>query len=171
GIVGAVVGHALMGYALSMMSMMGIVALSGIVVNDSLLLVVSVNRLREAGVPLREAVVSGSAIRFRAILLTSLTTFFGLAPMILETSVQARFLVPMALSLGFGVLFATFITLLIVPAGYMATEDLRRFWIWTWGEHDDEHEEDTPKVDISADNLTLSEVRQMTSSGNWPQVK
>ncbi len=132
GMVGAVFGHLAMGYALSFMSMMGIVALAGIVVNDSLIMIVSINRFREQGMPFMEAVVQGSVIRFRPIILTSLTTFFGLAPMIFETSVQARFLIPMAISLGFGVLLATLITLLIVPAAYVAMNDLKRFWEWTW---------------------------------------
>jgi multidrug efflux pump subunit AcrB len=132
GMVGAVWGHVAMGWflwdsvSLSLMSMMGIIALSGVVVNDSLILIVAINRFREQGMGLWEAVVSGAARRFRPILLTSLTTFFGLAPMILETSVQARFLVPMAVSLGFGVLAATFIMLLIVPCSYIILEDLRR---------------------------------------------
>lgn len=106
--------------------MMGVVALSGVVVNDSLVLIDAINRFRTEGMGLWEAVVSGAARRFRPILLTSLTTFFGLAPMILETSVQARFLVPMAVSLGFGVLFATGITLLIVPCSYIILEDGKR---------------------------------------------
>lgn len=126
GMVGAIIGHLLMGYNLSMMSMMGVVALSGIVVNDSLILIVGINRFREQGMPLMDAVVKGSALRFRPILLTSLTTFCGLAPMILETSVQARFLIPMAVSLGFGVMFATFITLLLVPAAYVILDDIKR---------------------------------------------
>jgi multidrug efflux pump subunit AcrB len=95
------------------------------VVNDSLILIVAVNRYREAGMGLWDAVVAGSARRFRPILLTSLTTFFGLVPMILETSFQARFLVPMAVSLGFGVLAATPLLLLIVPCAYLALEDAR----------------------------------------------
>ncbi len=126
GMVGAVWGHVVMGFSLSLMSMMGLVALSGVVVNDSLILIVSINRFREDGMSTWEAVVAGGARRFRPILLTSLTTFFGLAPMILETSVQARFLVPMAVSLGFGVLAATLIMLLIVPCAYIILEDARR---------------------------------------------
>ena len=126
GMVGAVVGHVIMGYELSVMSMMGLVALSGVVVNDSLILIVSINRYREQGMSMWDAVVAGGARRFRPILLTSLTTFFGLFPMILEPSVQARFLVPMAISLGFGVLLATFIMLLIVPCTYLILEDARR---------------------------------------------
>lgn len=126
GFVGAIIGHVIMGYSLSMMSMMGVVALSGVVVNDSLILIVAINRFRDEGMSLIDAVVAGGVRRFRPILLTSLTTFFGVLPMILETSVQARFLIPMALSLGFGVLFATFITLLLVPAVYVAINDARR---------------------------------------------
>ncbi|MDH3201912.1 MAG: efflux RND transporter permease subunit [Myxococcales bacterium] len=126
GMVGAVWGHVVMGFTLSLMSMMGLVALSGVVVNDSLILIVSINRYREEGMSMWDAIIAGGARRFRPILLTSLTTFFGLAPMILETSVQARFLIPMAVSLGFGVLAATFILLLIVPCSYVAMEDARR---------------------------------------------
>jgi len=127
GMVGAVWGHVVMGFNLSLMSMLGLVALSGVVVNDSLILIVAINRYREEeGLGLWEAVLAGGARRFRPILLTSLTTFFGLAPMILETSVQARFLIPMAVSLGFGVLGGTFIMLLIIPCGYVILEDARR---------------------------------------------
>lgn len=127
GMVGAMFGHLLMGYDLSMLSIFGIVALSGVVVNDSLLLIDRVNNNRREGMELHEAVQAGAMRRFRPILLTSLTTFFGLMPMILETSVQAQFLIPMAISLGFGVLFATGITLLLIPALYLALEDLRGF--------------------------------------------
>lgn len=126
GMVGALLGHILMGYDLSLMSMMGIVALSGVAVNDSLVLIVAINELRRnEGLGLLEAIVAGGARRFRPILLTSLTTFFGLTPMILETSVQARFLIPMAISLGFGVLFATFVTLMLVPSLYYVLEDVK----------------------------------------------
>jgi len=126
GIVGAVWGHVLMGINLTILSMFGIVALSGVVVNDSLIMIDYVNRAREQGTGLRDAVLEAGQKRFRPILLTTLTTFFGLLPMIVEKSVQARFLVPMAVSLAFGVLMATGITLLLVPAGYMILEDLRR---------------------------------------------
>ncbi len=125
GVVGAIWGHVFMDYGLSMISMMGIVALSGVVVNDSLILIDSINRFRREGAKVWDAVVNGGTRRFRPILLTSLTTFFGLAPMILEPSVQARFLVPMAISLGFGVLFATVILLVLVPASYLIVEDMR----------------------------------------------
>jgi multidrug efflux pump subunit AcrB len=126
GMVGAVLGHMIMGFNLSILSVFGIVALSGVVVNDSLLLIDQVNRNRRQGQDLFMAVVEGGMRRFRPILLTSLTTFFGLMPMILETSVQAQFLIPMAISLGFGIMFATGITLLLVPTLYMILEDLRR---------------------------------------------
>jgi multidrug efflux pump subunit AcrB len=105
---------------------MGIIALSGIVVNDSLILIVAINRAREAGMPPTDAVIEGAVSRFRPVLLTSLTTFFGLMPMILEPSLQARFLIPMAISLGFGVLFATFITLVFVPVAYLILDDIRQ---------------------------------------------
>ena len=131
GVVGAFWGHALMGYGLSMISMMGIVALSGVVVNDSLILIDAINRYRAEGMSAWDAVVAGGTRRFRPILLTSLTTFFGLSPMIVEPSVQARFLIPMAISLGFGVLFATMVLLVLVPSVYLIVEDLkglRGFW-------------------------------------------
>ncbi len=126
GMVGAVVGHIVMGLDLSIMSMMGIIALSGVVVNDSLVLVEYVNRHREDEEHLISAIRNAGAVRFRPILLTSLTTFVGLMPMVLETDMQARFLIPMAVSLGFGILFATVITLLLVPSVYMMLEDLKR---------------------------------------------
>lgn len=130
GFVGAIAGHFLMGYEMSFMTMFGIVALSGVVVNDSLVLVDAINRYRQEHSDLLEAIVAGGVRRFRPILLTSLTTFFGLFPMILETSVQARFLIPMAISLGFGVLFATFFTLVLVPAAYLIVEDAKRASRW-----------------------------------------
>ncbi|MGE3634396.1 MAG: efflux RND transporter permease subunit, partial [Sandaracinaceae bacterium] len=128
GFVGAVLGHAVLGYRFSLMSMMGLVALAGVVVNDSLVYVSAVNDIRrdEPNLSLVEAVSLAGVRRFRAILLTSLTTFLGLTPMILETSVGARFLIPMAISLGVGVMFATFITLLLVPSLYLIVEDVVR---------------------------------------------
>ncbi|NOZ00590.1 MAG: efflux RND transporter permease subunit [Deltaproteobacteria bacterium] len=129
GLVGAVIGHLLMGFDLSIISMMGIVALSGVVVNDSLLMVNTINEYRnDRGMDLHEAVLQAGVRRFRPILLTSVTTFLGLAPMIFETSIQARFLLPMAISLGYGIMFATFITLLLVPALYLMVEDIRGFF-------------------------------------------
>ena len=125
GIVGAIAGHMLLGFDLSILSMFGIVALSGVVVNDSLLLIDRINQGRKKGESLTEAVMNGGMRRFRPILLTSLTTFFGLAPMLAETSVQAQFLIPMAISLAFGIMFATFITLLLVPVLYLILEDIK----------------------------------------------
>jgi len=125
GLVGAIAGHLIMGFKLSMLSIFGIVALSGVVVNDSLLLIDKINRNQRGGTALFQAVVDGSTRRFRPILLTSLTTFFGLMPMIMETSVQAQFLIPMAISLAFGILFATGITLILIPSLYLALEDIR----------------------------------------------
>ena len=126
GIVGAVIGHLIMGYSLSVMSMFGVVALSGVVINDSLVLIDFANRMRQGGEGCHGAIHHAGIHRFRPILLTTLTTFGGLAPMIFETSRQARFLIPMALSLGFGILFATVITLILVPCLYMVVEDLRQ---------------------------------------------
>lgn len=139
GLVGAVIGHVALGYDLSLMSMMGVVALSGVVVNDSLIMVVAVNEFQASGMTRMEALLAGGQRRFRPIILTSLTTFFGLSPMILETSVQARFLIPMAISLGFGVLVATFITLLLVPAVYAVSEDFRAGagWLMRLGRGED----------------------------------
>jgi multidrug efflux pump subunit AcrB len=124
GLIGAVAGHALLGLNLSIMSLCGIVALAGVVVNDSLVMVDYVNRHRAEAGSLRQAAVQAGGRRFRAILLTSLTTFVGLAPMLLETDVQGRFLVPMAVSLAFGILFATVITLLLVPCIYLILDDV-----------------------------------------------
>ncbi len=126
GIVGAFLGHLIMGFQLSFVSMLGIVALAGVVVNDSLVLIAAINQNRDEGMEVHEAVIAGGHRRFRPVLLTSLTTFFGLVPMIFEQSLQAQFLIPMALSLGFGVLFVTIIALIIVPCGYMAVEDLKK---------------------------------------------
>lgn len=128
GIVGAVLGHVLMGYNLSVVSMMGIIALSGVVVNDSLVLIDYANRQRLQGISAPQAISLAGVRRFRPILLTTLTTFGGLAPMIFETSRQARFLIPMALSLGYGILFATLIALILVPALYLIMEDIRQLF-------------------------------------------
>jgi multidrug efflux pump subunit AcrB len=133
GLVGAILGHLFMGYNLSLMSMMGIVALSGVVVNDSLVLIDYANRRRREGDTPFEAISAAGTRRFRPIILTTLTTFGGLAPMIFETSRQARFMIPMALSLGFGILFATVIALLLVPCLYLLIDDLR-IWISRFGD-------------------------------------
>ncbi|WP_288988123.1 efflux RND transporter permease subunit, partial [uncultured Cobetia sp.] len=125
GLIGAVIGHQLMGYGLSVISLMGMLALSGIVINDALVLIDYANRQRLAGATAREAIIMAATRRLRPILLTTLTTFFGLAPMIFETSRQARFMIPMAVSIGFGILFATVILLILVPSLYLLLEDLQ----------------------------------------------
>jgi len=128
GMIGAIAGHVIMGYSLSIMSLFGLVAMSGVVVNDSLVLIDFANRRVRDGVPVLYAIQSSGIQRFRPILLTTLTTCGGLAPIISETSRQARFLIPMAISLGFGILFATFITLVMVPCLYLVLEDLKALW-------------------------------------------
>jgi multidrug efflux pump subunit AcrB len=115
----------IMGYSLSVVSMFGLLALSGVVVNDSLVLVDWANRRRRSGMDSGTAIHEAAIHRFRPILLTTLTTFGGLAPMIFETSRQARFLIPMAISLGYGIIFATVITLLLVPAFYLIVDDVQ----------------------------------------------
>jgi len=125
GLVGAVLGHMALGLSMSIMSVFGLVALAGVVVNDSLIMVDFVNRAREEGVRVKQAVVDAGTQRFRAILLTSLTTFVGLAPIVLERSLQAKVVVPMAVSLAFGILFATVITLILIPALYVILDDFQ----------------------------------------------
>lgn len=144
GLVGAVLGHMIMGYNLSILSMFGLVALSGVLINDALLLIDYINRKRESGLGAYESILEAGRRRFRPIILTSLTTSLGLTPMILETSVQAQFLIPMAISLGFGILFATGITLLLIPSLYLVLEDIKRaFRIGNPGEQDAEQSEDS----------------------------
>ncbi len=124
GLVGAVLGHWFNDMMLSILSFNGIVALSGVVVNDSLLLVSRFNENRNAGLPQREAILEACTGRIRPVLLTSLTTFAGLAPLLSETSTQAQFIIPAAASLGYGILFATVITLIIIPAMLMIQNDV-----------------------------------------------
>jgi len=124
GIVGAVIGHILLGYNLSLVSLMGVIALSGVVLNDSLIMIDLANKKRSDESAL-EAIHEAGLRRFRPIMLTTLTTFGGLTPIILETSRQAHNLIPMAISLGFGIIFATSIILVIVPCLYMILEDIR----------------------------------------------
>ena len=132
GLNGAVAGHYLMGYSLTILSMIGLVALTGIVVNDALILVDFVNKERAAGHSVSEAVISAGRRRLRPILLTSLTTILGLAPLLMETSFQARFLIPMAISISFGLAFATVLTLLVVPSIYLIGEDLKLAIRYIW---------------------------------------
>jgi multidrug efflux pump subunit AcrB len=125
GVVGAMIGHLILGLNLSLLSLFGIVGLAGVVVNDSLILIHRANGQRGRGLSAGEAIREAGAHRFRAIILTSVTTFAGLTPIITERSLQAQFLIPMAVSLGFGVLFATGITLLLIPCGYVILDDLQ----------------------------------------------
>ena len=125
GIIGAVFGHLLLGMDFSILSMLGIAALSGIVVNDSLVMMDYINRFNEKGNNYLEAAKDAGPVRFRAILLTSITTFIGVLPLIFEKSLQAKFLVPMAVSLGFGVLFSTFVTLILVPTTYVTLTQIK----------------------------------------------
>ncbi|MEZ6037103.1 MAG: efflux RND transporter permease subunit [Planctomycetota bacterium] len=133
GMVGAVLGHLITGYDLSILSLFGVIALSGVVVNDNIVLVDWINQRREHHDSLAHAVRTAGAARFRPILLTSLTTFFGLLPLLLEKSVQARFLVPMGVSLAFGVLFATIISLVLVPCLYLILDDIVGAFRWLYG--------------------------------------
>ncbi|WP_371376205.1 efflux RND transporter permease subunit [Thalassotalea aquiviva] len=125
GFIGAVIGHMIMGYDLSALSLFGLIAASGVVINDSLVMIDYVNGARKSGLSAKQAVIDAGCNRFRAILLTSLTTFIGLVPIMLETSMQATLVVPMAISLGYGVLFATIVTLVLVPCLYIFIEDIK----------------------------------------------
>ncbi len=130
GLIGAVLGHYFMGYPLTILSMIGLVALTGIVVNDSLILVDFINRRAAEGVELTDAVVQAGVARFRAIVLTSITTILGLAPLLAETSFQAKFLIPMGVSIAFGLAFATVLTLVVVPCLYVMQNDARRAMVF-----------------------------------------
>ena len=134
GVIGALLGHLLLDETPSFFSIFGMLALAGVVVNDSLVMVDFTNQRVQAGARLRDAVLDSGASRFRPILLTSLTTFVGLLPLILDKSIQAKFLIPMAISLAFGILFATAITLYLIPCAYLVNEDLKRhfFRAWNW---------------------------------------
>jgi multidrug efflux pump subunit AcrB len=126
GLIGAILGHLVMGLEFTIVSIFGIVALSGIVVNDSLILIDFINRAVRDGMPLNRAVIESGKVRFRPVLLTSVTTIAGLIPLLLERSFQAQFLIPMAVSICFGLLAATVLTLLYVPALYLIVDDARR---------------------------------------------
>ncbi len=134
GLGGAILGHIIMGHPLSIISLFGLLALAGVVVNDSLVMVDYINARRAEGMGIVEAVGNAGRSRFRAIILTSATTFVGLTPMMFETSMQAQFLIPMAISLGYGILFSTLITLFLVPINYLILEDLKRAWRWYWSD-------------------------------------
>ncbi|MCE9685621.1 efflux RND transporter permease subunit [Shewanella sp. AS16] len=150
GMIGALLGHLLLGLSMSILSLCGIVALAGVVVNDSLILVDFVNRAREQGLSIKAAAIDSGCYRFRAIILTSLTTFVGLVPIILERSLQAKIVIPMATSLAFGILFSTVVTLILVPLLYIVLDDIkrfsRRFFTWWWQPRVEvAHEEPTPR--------------------------
>ena len=124
GVIGAMVGHLIIDMPLNFLSLLGIIALSGVVVNDSIILVDFINKSKSK-MSMLDSVLNAGSARFRAILLTSLTTFIGLLPIMLETSLQARFLIPMAASLAFGILFTTVVTLLLIPCLYVILEDIQ----------------------------------------------
>jgi len=127
-LIGCVLGHVIMGQGMSMFSFWGVLALFGILVNDSLVMVDWVNRRVNNGMDKFQAIIEAGASRFRPIILTSFTTFVGVFPILFDDSSQGRFLAPMAISLGFGILFATMITLLMVPCNYLILEDIKRLF-------------------------------------------
>ncbi len=126
GVIGAILGHWMLGYTMSILSVFGLLALTGVVVNDSLVLVDYINRQHRSGVPLAQAVRTAGVARFRPVMLTSVTTYFGLLPMLSVKATTAQFLIPMGISLAYGILFATFITLLLVPVNIMIADDISR---------------------------------------------
>jgi multidrug efflux pump subunit AcrB len=140
GVIGALLGHLIMGVVPSFLSAFGILAVAGIVVNNAIVMIDYINQHRAAGMDRFEAVVGAGTKRFRPIMLTSLTTFVGLIPTILDRSVQGQFLIPMAVSLAFGILFSTVITLFLIPAFYLITESgidrWKAFWGWYWGKQE-----------------------------------
>ncbi len=127
-LIGAVAGHWLMGRDLSFLSTLGLMALIGIVINDSLVLMDFINKQKLKGIGVYDAVINAGVARFRPVILTSLTTFFGLLPIIFAKSVQSQFLIPMSISMGFGILFATMVTLLMLPINILIIEDIRCWW-------------------------------------------
>lgn len=149
GLIGGVIGHLLFGKILSIMSLFGMVALAGIVVNDAIVLIEGVNLRLENGMPFFEALVEGGKRRFRAIMLTTLTTFSGLMPLILERSMQAQFLIPMAISIAFGVLFATILTLVFIPCLLAILNDLRRIKHYLWHLEMPTREQVEPRAEIN----------------------
>jgi multidrug efflux pump subunit AcrB len=128
GYIGAVWAHVVLGYDVGLLSMIGLLAMAGVAVNDALVLIDFINGARKSGQPVAKAVLDSGPRRFQAVLLTSLTTFAGLSTLIFQTSVQAQFLIPMAIALGFGVMFCTFTTLLLIPALYLILEDIKNAW-------------------------------------------
>jgi multidrug efflux pump subunit AcrB len=128
GVVGALWAHLFMDLSLGLLSIFGILGLSGVVVNDSLVMIDFINEERRNGMNARDAIIKGAKVRFRPIMLTSLTTFLGVAPLVFERSLQAQFLIPMAASLAFGILFATVILMVLVPALAMVQANVEAWW-------------------------------------------
>ena len=144
--IGVVIGHWFHGLAISMLSMFGILAVAGVVINDSLVLISTMNRLLKEGTPFRKAVIEASLSRFRPILLTTVTTVAGLMPIVFETSLQAQFLIPMAVALAYGLLAATFTMLLLLPPLLMGMNNSRLVWRWLWEGEKASREEVEPSV-------------------------
>ena len=127
GIMGGILGHLILDWEVSMFSLLGVIACAGVVVNDNLVLIDRINQLRASGHDVMDALLQAGQDRFRPIILTSLTTFVGLLPIMFETSIQAQFMIPMVISLAFGVLFATGVTLLLVPSLYLMGEQVSAY--------------------------------------------
>ncbi|MGH1334823.1 MAG: efflux RND transporter permease subunit [Aureispira sp.] len=144
--IGVVIGHWFHGLAISILSMFGILAVAGVVINDSLVLISTMNRLLKEGMPFRAAVIEASLSRFRPILLTTVTTVAGLMPIVFETSFQAQFLIPMAVALAYGLLAATFTMLLILPPLLLSMNNSRLAWRWLWEGEKASREEVEPSV-------------------------
>jgi multidrug efflux pump subunit AcrB len=132
GIIGGILGHLVMGYDLAIMSIFGMVALTGVVVNDAIVLIDRINRNLSSGMPFFDAIKSGAVRRFRAVFLTTISTIGGLTPLLMETDSQAKMLIPMAISIAAGVLFATALTLVLIPSMLVVLNDLRRALSWFW---------------------------------------
>jgi multidrug efflux pump subunit AcrB len=157
GIVGAIIGHLLLGYPITLFSVFGIVALAGVVVNDAIVFIECINNLIAEGVPFFDALARGGVRRFRAIFLTTISTCGGLTPMMLETDLQTQFIIPMAISLSFGVAFATFLTLLLIPSLLAVLNDLRRLRYWMKTGAWPSREEVEPAISRKADPLAESD--------------
>ena len=140
-VIGAIAGHLITFQFLSVLSVFGILALIGVVVNDSLVLVDYINQARAKGAAVKDAVLNAAQKRFRPVFLTSITTFAGLAPILLDGSQQAKWLKPMATSLAFGIIFATVITLIITPINYIVARKLKHAVLEYWNRSDLQHEQ------------------------------
>ena len=157
GVQGAILGHWFMGYDITILSLIGLVALNGIVDNDSLVLVDFINNRIRAGMTPYEASVEGSKLRLRAIILTTITTTVGMSPLMMETKFQAKFLIPIAITLTFGLMFATVLTLVVVPAINMVLIDLQAVWRVLWGRTEEELAEDEAERSHAARTPALAE--------------